>query len=142
MLQGSTFVYVSYIHPFLLLHEKDIDATWSQAKVKAKAAGLDYMRRAWLAVREAVMGAILAVSCPIYSLYMPSMLNLSTILTARRPTSSCSASRTSRTGCPARWGASYAPRCAFVARTAGMDLRRNHAAFIWASSNCCGTRCI
>lgn len=61
-LQGSTYVYVTYINPFLLRHEAEIDKTIEQSKGQAKAAGLDYMRRAYVYIREALMRAIL-VSC-------------------------------------------------------------------------------
>lgn len=67
---------MTYVHPFLLSHEDEIDATWTKAKGQAKAAGLDYMRRAWLAVREAVMGAILAVSGCTAPLYFTSLTRM------------------------------------------------------------------
>ncbi|KAK9893430.1 hypothetical protein P389DRAFT_147884 [Cystobasidium minutum MCA 4210] len=61
-IQGSTYVYITYINPFLLQHEEEIDKTIEQTKSQAKAAGLDYMRRAYVYLREAVMRAILVGS--------------------------------------------------------------------------------
>ena len=58
-MQGSTYVYITYINPFLLQHEADIDKTIEQTKGQAKAAGLDYMRRAYVYLRDTVMHAIL-----------------------------------------------------------------------------------
>lgn len=63
-MQGSTYVYVTYINPFLLQHEADIDKTVEQTKEQAKAAGLDYMRRAYVYAREAIMRAILVCCLP------------------------------------------------------------------------------
>lgn len=53
---------MTYIAPFLLHHETEIDATLADLKSKGKAAGLDYMRRAYNAIASAVTNAILAVS--------------------------------------------------------------------------------
>lgn len=59
-IQGSTYIYVTYINPFLLQHESDIDKTVEHTKQQAKAAGLDYMRRAYVYAREAIMRAIMS----------------------------------------------------------------------------------
>lgn len=57
-IQGSTFVYVTYLHPFLLEHEADIDAIMVEAKEKAKRAGADYLRRLVEKMKELVMGVV------------------------------------------------------------------------------------
>lgn len=62
--QGSTYVYLTFVEPFLTTHEAEIDDTIAKTKAQARAAGLDYARRAWLAFRELVLRAILSVSLP------------------------------------------------------------------------------
>lgn len=59
--QGSTYVYINFIHPFLEAHEDDIDAALADAKVKAKQVGLDYLNRGIQKLKQAVLGT-LAVS--------------------------------------------------------------------------------
>ena len=54
--QGSVFLYKEYIHPFLEEHERQIDRTISEAHAKAKAAGLDAVKRGIEYVRVQVLG--------------------------------------------------------------------------------------
>lgn len=55
--QGSTFVYLTWLHPFLLKHESEIDAGLANARASARAAGLGYVRRLAASAREAVIGS-------------------------------------------------------------------------------------
>lgn len=64
-IQGSTFVYVTYLHPFLLEHESEIDAIMVEAKEKAKRAGADYLRRLVEKMKELAMGLV-AVSSYVF----------------------------------------------------------------------------
>lgn len=54
--QGSTYIYINFIHPFLESHEDDIDAALADAKVKAKQVGLDYLNRGIQKIKQAVLG--------------------------------------------------------------------------------------
>ena len=54
--QGSVFLYKEYIHPFLEQHERQIDRTISEGHAKAKAAGLDVVKRGIEYVRVQVLG--------------------------------------------------------------------------------------
>ncbi|OQO01404.1 hypothetical protein B0A48_12959 [Cryoendolithus antarcticus] len=54
--QGSVFLYREYIHPFLEQHERTIDQTISSSHAKAKAAGLDAVKRAIEYVRVQFLG--------------------------------------------------------------------------------------
>ncbi|KEI36591.1 uncharacterized protein L969DRAFT_19983 [Mixia osmundae IAM 14324] len=59
-IQGSTYVYLTFVHPFLLEHEREIDDTTTRAKAQARAAGMDYIKRALSAVRHGILGQDLA----------------------------------------------------------------------------------
>ena len=54
--QGAKFIYQSYIHPFLAHHESDIDIFISNAHDRAKAVGLQYLKRAIDFVKQNVLG--------------------------------------------------------------------------------------
>lgn len=56
-LQGSTYVYVAHMHPFLTAHESEIDGAIADAKDRAKQAGLEWIGRVVQKARELVMGA-------------------------------------------------------------------------------------
>ncbi|KAG0147301.1 hypothetical protein CROQUDRAFT_670590 [Cronartium quercuum f. sp. fusiforme G11] len=57
-IQGSTYVYLKYLHPFLLEHETEIDALMVEAKEKCKKAGTDYLRKVIEKVKELVIGVV------------------------------------------------------------------------------------
>jgi len=57
-IQGSTFIYLTYIHPFLASHEAQIDASLADAKEKAKMAGVDYLRRGIKALKEFIISSV------------------------------------------------------------------------------------
>lgn len=69
---------MTYINPFLLQHEAEIDKTVEHTKAQAKAAGLDYMRRAYVYAREAVMRAIVVGAFASIKLF--ALLTLSHLL--------------------------------------------------------------
>ncbi|KAK5692540.1 hypothetical protein LTR97_010851 [Elasticomyces elasticus] len=54
--QGSVFIYKEYIEPFLSEHEKQIDRMISEGHAKAKAAGLDVVKRGIEYVRVQMLG--------------------------------------------------------------------------------------
>ncbi|KAL8804848.1 MAG: hypothetical protein Q9182_002342 [Xanthomendoza sp. 2 TL-2023] len=54
--QGARLIYQSYIHPFLAHHESDIDIFITNAHDRAKAAGLQYLKRAIDFVKQNVLG--------------------------------------------------------------------------------------
>lgn len=54
--QGSVFIYKEHIHPFLEEHERQIDRFISDAHAKAKAAGMDAVKRAIEYVRVQILG--------------------------------------------------------------------------------------
>ena len=53
--QGSVYIYKEYIHPFLEEHERQIDRMISEGHEKAKAAGMDAVKRAIEYVRVQVL---------------------------------------------------------------------------------------
>ncbi|KAK4703019.1 hypothetical protein P7C70_g3203, partial [Phenoliferia sp. Uapishka_3] len=57
-IQGSTYIYVAHVHPFLASHEEDIDAAIADAKVRAKAAGIEWLNKAVQRLRQAVIGTL------------------------------------------------------------------------------------
>ncbi|GAA6029405.1 hypothetical protein JCM8097_003662 [Rhodosporidiobolus ruineniae] len=59
-IQGSTYVYLNHLSPFLTSHESDIDAFLSNLRSSAMTLGADYLRRALVAARNAVLGQALA----------------------------------------------------------------------------------
>lgn len=54
--QGSVFIYREYIHPFLEEHERQIDRLISDGHAKAKAAGMDALKRGIEYVRTQILG--------------------------------------------------------------------------------------
>ncbi|KAI4267863.1 MAG: hypothetical protein L6R38_008059 [Xanthoria sp. 2 TBL-2021] len=54
--QGARLIYQSYIHPFLAHHESDIDTLITNAHDRAKAVGLQYLKRAIDFVKQNVLG--------------------------------------------------------------------------------------
>lgn len=54
--QGARLIYQSYIHPFLAQHEAEIDVFITNAHDRAKAAGLQYLKRAIDFVKQNVLG--------------------------------------------------------------------------------------
>ncbi|KAL8936320.1 MAG: hypothetical protein Q9211_004246 [Gyalolechia sp. 1 TL-2023] len=54
--QGARLIYQSYIHPFLAHHESEIDVFITSAHDRAKAAGLQYLKRAVDIVKQNVLG--------------------------------------------------------------------------------------
>lgn len=56
--QGSSFVYMTYLHPFFLEHENDIDHAILDVKERARAAGMGYVRRLYAAAKELLLGEL------------------------------------------------------------------------------------
>jgi len=54
--QGATFLYNTYVHPFLAQHETDIERFISTSHDRTKAAGLNYLKRAIDLVKVHVLG--------------------------------------------------------------------------------------
>jgi receptor expression-enhancing protein 1/2/3/4 len=54
--QGSVFIYKEYIHPFLEEHERQIDQMISEGHAKAKAAGMDAVKKGVEYVRVNILG--------------------------------------------------------------------------------------
>lgn len=54
--QGARLIYQSYIHPFLAHHESEIDVFITNAHDRAKAAGLQYLKRAIDFIKQNVLG--------------------------------------------------------------------------------------
>lgn len=54
--QGSVYIYRQYVHPFLEEHERQIDTMISEGHAKAKAAGMDAVKRAIEYVRVQILG--------------------------------------------------------------------------------------
>ncbi|PNS13798.1 Proline-specific permease [Sphaceloma murrayae] len=54
--QGSVFLYRQYLHPWLEVHEREIDDAITKGHEKAKAAGLGYVNQAIELVRTKVFG--------------------------------------------------------------------------------------
>ena len=54
--QGARLIYQSYVHPFLAHYESDIDVFITNAHDRAKAVGLQYLKRAIDFVKQNVLG--------------------------------------------------------------------------------------
>ncbi|KAL8674122.1 MAG: hypothetical protein Q9168_001459 [Polycauliona sp. 1 TL-2023] len=54
--QGARLIYQSYIHPFLAHHESDIDILITNAHDRARAVGLQYLKRAIDFVKQNLLG--------------------------------------------------------------------------------------
>ena len=54
--QGSVFIYKEYIHPFLEEHERQIDTMISEGHAKAKAAGMDAVKKGIEYIRVQILG--------------------------------------------------------------------------------------
>ncbi len=54
--QGAYWIYTSYVHPFLAEHEHNIDEMISRGHDRAKAAGLQYLKRAIEYVKRDLLG--------------------------------------------------------------------------------------
>ena len=54
--QGARLLYTSYVHPFLAQHEAEIDEMISRGHDRAKAAGLQWLKRAIDYVKQNVLG--------------------------------------------------------------------------------------
>ncbi|KAI6879315.1 hypothetical protein KC363_g380 [Hortaea werneckii] len=54
--QGSVYIYREYIHPFLEEHERQIDRMISDGHEKAKAAGMDVVKKGIEYVRVQILG--------------------------------------------------------------------------------------
>ncbi|KAL9596578.1 MAG: hypothetical protein Q9219_005705 [cf. Caloplaca sp. 3 TL-2023] len=54
--QGARLIYQSYIHPFLAHHESEIDVFITNAHDRAKAVGLQYLKRAINFVKQNILG--------------------------------------------------------------------------------------
>ncbi|GAA6047680.1 hypothetical protein JCM3770_001624 [Rhodotorula araucariae] len=58
-IQGSTYIYLHHLSPFLTSHEADIDAALTDARTSATRAGLGYANAAVRRLRAAVLGSLL-----------------------------------------------------------------------------------
>ncbi|KPV75770.1 uncharacterized protein RHOBADRAFT_52798 [Rhodotorula graminis WP1] len=58
-IQGSTYIYIHHLSPFLTSHEDDIDAALADARTSATRAGLGYANAAVRRLRALVLGSIL-----------------------------------------------------------------------------------
>ncbi|KAL9935324.1 hypothetical protein V8E36_005672 [Tilletia maclaganii] len=56
--RGATFLYITYVEPFLDTHENDIDDLVAEGKRRARAAGVAWLSRLWAAVRDMVVPSI------------------------------------------------------------------------------------
>ncbi|KAK5128449.1 hypothetical protein LTR85_003117 [Meristemomyces frigidus] len=65
--QGSVFLYKEYIEPFLEEHERQIDQMISEGHAKAKAAGMDVVKRGVEYVRVQVLGQAPKRPSPVQS---------------------------------------------------------------------------
>ncbi|KAM0792230.1 hypothetical protein ACM66B_004926 [Microbotryomycetes sp. NB124-2] len=57
-IQGSTYIYVAHVHPFLTQHEDEIDQAIADAKTRAKQAGWDWLGRGIAKGKEVLGGAV------------------------------------------------------------------------------------
>jgi len=57
--QGSTYIYIHHLSPFLTSHEEDIDAALADARTSATRAGLGYANAAVRRLRALLLGSIL-----------------------------------------------------------------------------------
>ncbi|GAA5837570.1 hypothetical protein JCM9279_006792 [Rhodotorula babjevae] len=58
-IQGSTYIYIHHLSPFLTSHEEDIDAALADARTSATRAGLGYANAAVRRLRALLLGSIL-----------------------------------------------------------------------------------
>jgi receptor expression-enhancing protein 1/2/3/4 len=50
--QGATYLYLNYIHPYILAHEADIENLISSGHDQAVRLGITYLRRLWAYIQE------------------------------------------------------------------------------------------
>lgn len=60
MPQGSTYIYLNHLSPFLTSHEHDIDVALSNARASATRIGLDYLNAGIRRARSALLGTLAA----------------------------------------------------------------------------------
>lgn len=53
---GATYIYQTYVYPFLVEHESDIDKSIGKAYDRAKSAGLQYAKKVLEYIRANVFG--------------------------------------------------------------------------------------
>ncbi|CAD6897366.1 unnamed protein product [Tilletia controversa] len=56
--RGATFLYITYVEPFLDSHENDIDDLIAEGKRRARAAGVAWLSKLWAAIRDTVVPSI------------------------------------------------------------------------------------
>ncbi|KAK0545700.1 hypothetical protein OC846_005348 [Tilletia horrida] len=56
--RGATFLYITYVEPFLDAHENDIDDMIAEGKRKARAAGAAWISKLWAAIRDNIVPSI------------------------------------------------------------------------------------
>ncbi|KAM0756355.1 hypothetical protein T439DRAFT_321059 [Meredithblackwellia eburnea MCA 4105] len=57
-IQGSSYIYVAHLHPFLNDHEDDIDAAIADAKGRAKTVGIEWLNSLAQRIRQLVLGTL------------------------------------------------------------------------------------
>ncbi|KAK4053740.1 hypothetical protein OIV83_001396 [Microbotryomycetes sp. JL201] len=63
-IQGSTYIYVAHVHPFLTEHEDEIDQAIADGKDRAKQAGLAWLGRGIAKGKELLGGAVAPAAGP------------------------------------------------------------------------------
>ncbi|PLW25218.1 hypothetical protein PCANC_11037 [Puccinia coronata f. sp. avenae] len=63
-IQGSTYVYVTYVHPFLLEHEAEIDTWLVEMKQRCRQAGTTYFNQFVDRLKALLLAAMLPANSP------------------------------------------------------------------------------
>ncbi|GAA5973678.1 hypothetical protein JCM21900_006598 [Sporobolomyces salmonicolor] len=59
-IQGSTYIYLTHLAPFLASQETDIDSFVTSTRSRAKAIGLEFLNRGIQRARQAILGQVFA----------------------------------------------------------------------------------
>ena len=92
--QGSTYIYIAHVHPFLERHEREIDDAVADAKRRAKRAGIEWLNQLLLRVKQFVLGAGNVRKVALTSCY-----TILTIVISMRTASGGGERRAAATGC-------------------------------------------
>lgn len=69
-LQGATYLYLTYIHPYIQAHESDIENIISSGHDQFKRIGITYLRRFWAYLQQ-TLGLPTQVALTLYVLTLP-----------------------------------------------------------------------
>ena len=86
-LQGATYLYLTYIHPYIQAHEAEIEELISSGHGQLKNLGMTYLRRLWAYLQD-LMGVPLQVKFPEWTPFQIPLADLFLFLGSNTTTES------------------------------------------------------